>query len=116
MSEMTPSSEESGGSVDSGSKLPGPWRCLLGAVVAGVLAIALYTMTASIAHSFATKPIHSDNYIVHRISAAVRTLVIGMSALGTGVFGFASLGLFGLGIQLAIQRLKGQSVPPASDG
>lgn len=115
MSEVTQSSEGAVESSDSGSKLPGPWRCLLGAIVAGVLAIALYKMTLSIAHSFATKPIHSDNYIVHRISAAVRTLVVGMSALGTGVFGFASLGLLGLGIQVGIQRLKNGSVPPASD-
>jgi hypothetical protein len=102
-------------SSDDAPKLPSPLRCLLGAIVAGVIAYALYNMTSSIGHTFATKPIHSDNYIVHRISAAVRTLVIGMSALGTGVFGFASLGLLGLGIQLAIRGLKGESAPPASD-
>jgi hypothetical protein len=86
-----------------------PWRCLGGAVVAGGLAIVLYKLTSAIAVHFATKPIHSDNFTAQRISAAVRTLVVGMSALGTGIFGMAALGLFGLGIQLILQRLKPQS-------
>ncbi len=63
-------------------------------------------MTSSIGHSFAAKPIQSDSYIVQRISSAVRTLVIGLSAMGTGIFGLAALGLFGLGIQVSIQRLR----------
>ncbi|UBF26434.1 DUF3082 domain-containing protein [Kovacikia minuta CCNUW1] len=92
------------------STLPGPLRCFVGAIVAGVIAYALYNMTGAIAHSFAAKPVHNDSYIVQRITAAVRTLVIGMSALGTGVFGLASVGLLGLGIQVLIQRLRGQSV------
>lgn len=86
--------------------LPGPGRCFGGAVLAGGLALALYRMTSAIAQSFATKPVHSDNFTVQRISAAVRTLVVGMSALGTGIFGLAALGLLGLGIQLLIQRAK----------
>jgi hypothetical protein len=119
MSEVSQSSEsevqsELSSASDPDKKQLGPWRCFLGAIVAGVIAIALYRMTSFIAHTFAAKPIHSNNYIVHRIAAAVRTLVIGMSALGTGVFGFASLGLFGLGIQLGVQRLKGQPTPPTS--
>jgi hypothetical protein len=32
-----------------------------------------------------------------------------MSALGTGIFGLAAFGLFALGIQLLLQRLKSQS-------
>ncbi|MGA7937256.1 MAG: DUF3082 domain-containing protein [Kovacikia sp.] len=98
----------------SSPALPGPVRCLVGAIVAGVIAYALYNMTAAIGHSFATKPVHSSSYIVQRITAAVRTLVIGMSAMGTGIFGLASIGLFGLGIQVVIQRFRGQSIPPAN--
>jgi len=110
MSDPTPMSEPQT-SKDSLTALPGPLRCLVGAIVAGVIAYALYKMTSSIGHSFAAKPIQSDSYIVHRISAAVRTLVIGLSAMGTGIFGLASLGLFGLGIQVLIQRLRGQASP-----
>jgi high-affinity Fe2+/Pb2+ permease len=118
MNETTPSSDTKAVDVVDPPKarptLPGPLRCLLGALVAGVIAYALYNMTASIAHSFATKPVHSSSYIVQRITAAVRTLVVGMSAMGTGIFGLASAGLFGLGIQVLIQRLRGQSFPPAN--
>lgn len=89
-----------------------PWRCLIGAVIAGALAYALYGMTSSIAHLFATKPIHADTLFIRRMAAAVRTLVVGMTAMGTGVFGLAAFGLAGLGIQLTIQRLKGDPAPP----
>jgi hypothetical protein len=39
------------------------------------------------------------------IGAAVRTLVMGLVALGAGVFAFASLGLMLLAVQLLIQKL-----------
>jgi Protein of unknown function (DUF3082) len=84
---------------------PTPIRCILGAIVAAALAYALYNMTSSIALSFATKPIDADStLVVQRISSAVRTLVLGMSAMGTGIFGLAAFGLFGLAIQLLIRK------------
>jgi hypothetical protein len=79
---------------------PTPLRCLFGSIVAGGIAFALYNMTSAIALSFATKPIQSDNMTVQRISAAVRTLVVGLSTMGTGIFALAAIGLFALGIQL----------------
>ncbi|MGI0488086.1 DUF3082 domain-containing protein [Pantanalinema rosaneae CENA516] len=85
-----------------------PWRCWLGAVVAGAIAVVLYLLTMSIVQTFAAKGIHTDSLLVRRITAAVRTLIVGMAALGTGIFGMATIGLFGLGVQLTIQRLKGQ--------
>lgn len=59
-----------------------------------------YRLAVSIAATFASKPVVSDNPAVVNISAAVRTLVNGMVALGAGVFGIAALGLVALGIQL----------------
>lgn len=86
--------------------MPSPFRCVAGSIVAGGIAFAFYGLTGSIAQSFANHPIHTDNRITLNIAAAVRTLTVGMAALGTGVFALASLGLFALGIQLLIQKTK----------
>lgn len=83
---------------------PTPLRCLMGALISGSLGIALYKLTASIAQTFAAKPIHSDNPAVINITAAVRTLVVGMTALGTGIFGLVAIGLVGLAMQILIQQ------------
>ena len=74
-------------------------------MLAGAIAYAAYNLTSAIAETFASKPIQSDNIAVVNISVATRTLVVGMSALGTFVFAIAAVGLLALGIQLLIQRL-----------
>ena len=81
-----------------------PLRCLLGAVISSGLAYAAYSLTSSIAQTFAAKPVTSTNTIVVNISSAVRTLVVGSCALGTGVFGLVAFGLVALAIQLLIER------------
>lgn len=92
-----------------------PLSCFLGATVAGGLSLLAYRLTSAIALTFANKPITSDNVTAQNIGAAVRTLVVGIVALGAGIFGIAALGLFALGIQLTIQRLMGKSVAPPSE-
>jgi hypothetical protein len=87
-------------------------KCFSGSFVAGTIALLAYRLTLSIAATFAAKPIISDNPAVMNIASAVRTLVVGMVALGSGVFGLAALGLFLLGFQLIFQRLRGA---PAAD-
>lgn len=111
MANLTPSPKP--GSASETQPLPGPFRCFSGSLVAGAIAFACYKLTVSIATTFATKPIHSDNTTVLNIASAVRTLVVGVVALGAGVFGFAAFGLLALGIQVAIQRLS-QSHPPTN--
>ena len=73
--------------------------------MAGAIAIALYSLTASIAQTFAAKPIHSNNPAVVNIASAVRTLVVGMTALATGIFGLVAIGLVALAVQILIQQL-----------
>ena len=90
------------------SKEVSPLSCFSGSFVAGTLAILVYRMMIAIATTFANKPVTSDNPTVINLSAAVRTLVVGIVALGAGVFGIAALGLFLLGIQLTIKKLRGQ--------
>lgn len=83
---------------------PTPLRCITGAIFSGGLGYAMYTLMISIATTFATKPIHSDNPMVVNIGSAVRTLVVGVVALGTGIFGIVAVGLLALAIQLLIQQ------------
>ncbi len=81
-----------------------PLRCFTGALTAGTFSLLAYRLTLSIATSFANKPVISSNPAVVNISAAVRTLVTGMVALGACVFGIAALGLAALGIQLLFTK------------
>ncbi|MBH8552084.1 DUF3082 domain-containing protein [Nostocaceae cyanobacterium CENA357] len=80
-------------------------RCVTGAVISGGLSFAVYSLMIAIATNFATKPIHSDNPLVWKISSAVRTLVVGVFALGSGIFGIVAIGLLALAIQSIIQQL-----------
>ncbi|MGL5193966.1 MAG: DUF3082 domain-containing protein [Chroococcales cyanobacterium] len=80
-------------------------RCFMGSFVSGGFAYACMMLTSAIASTFAHKPIHSDNPITVNISAAVRTLVTGVSTLATFIFAFAALGLFCLGLQLLFQKV-----------
>ena len=85
-----------------------PQRCLVGSAIAGVMAYGMYLMTNAIVQSFAAHKIHATSLAVQRISSAVRTLVVGMTTLGLGVFGLAAVGLFALAIQLMVRRLRPQ--------
>ena len=82
---------------------PTPLRCITGATISGGLAFAMYSLMIAIATTFANKPIHSDNQIVINIASAVRTLVVGVVALGMGIFSIVAIGLLALAIQLLIQ-------------
>ena len=84
-------------------------RGLTGALMSGTIASALYGATTRIAINFANKPVISENLTVHNLSAAVRTLVIGMMALGTFVFAFSAIGLLLLSMQTALNLLKQRS-------
>jgi hypothetical protein len=86
--------------------LPSPLRCLTGSLIAGTMSIALYTMTSKIATTFATKPMIQKTTMANNIAAAVRTLVVGSTALGAAVFGIIAIGLIGLAIQVAFTKPK----------
>lgn len=99
------SKEKALDSEDAAEKTPAtPLRCFTGALTSAIFSLLAYRLTISVATSFANKPITSENPIAVNISAAVRTLVQGMVALGTGVFGVAALGLALLGIQLLFKK------------
>jgi Protein of unknown function (DUF3082) len=81
-----------------------PLRCFLGGIVAGAIGVFFYHSAEVIAGIFARTEIHTDNFLVVRMSTAIRTLVIGMFALGAGVFGMAAIGLTGLGFQTLFKK------------
>jgi hypothetical protein len=97
--------------TETANTTPTPLRCLTGSLISGGLAIALYSLTSAIAQTFAAKPIHSDNPAVINIASAVRTLVVGITALGTGIFGLVALGLVGLAIQILIRQATKKGSP-----
>lgn len=113
MNESTSTPETVTSSPTIAQRSLSPWRCLSGAIISGGLTTVLYFLTASIAQAFAAKPIHSNNPMVLNIAVAVRTLVVGISTLGTGIFGLVSIGLVALAIQLSIQQVV-KRTPPAA--
>jgi uncharacterized membrane protein HdeD (DUF308 family) len=93
-------------SLDKTEETTTPLRCFLSSVIAGALAFASYSLFSSIVQTYATKAVTSNNPIVINITSAVRTLVMGVVALATGVFAMVMIGLFLLGIQLMVQSFK----------
>jgi Protein of unknown function (DUF3082) len=65
-------------------------------------------MTSNIATTFATKPMEHKTTMAVNIATAVRTLVVGSTALGAAVFGIIAVGLFALGIQVALGGKQSQ--------
>lgn len=84
--------------------LPSPLKCLTGALIAGTMSIAMYTMTSKIATTFATKPMVQKTNMAVNIAAALRTLIVGSTALGTVTCGIIAIGLIGLAIQVAVSK------------
>ncbi|MGK7888862.1 MAG: DUF3082 domain-containing protein [Leptolyngbyaceae cyanobacterium] len=108
---VTPQSEEAG-QVDGGSKANiTPLRCFTGALISAPFAVGLYFFTISISQTFASKPPTAHSALAIRISVMVRTLVMGMSALGTMIFTFTTLGVMALGIQLLLKPRKSEQPP-----
>jgi hypothetical protein len=92
--------------LTNGDRNPTPLRCLTGALISATMAIGMYSLTASIAATYATKPINSTSSIAINIASAVRTLVTGACALATFIFALAAVGLVALAGQIMLQRLK----------
>ncbi len=54
--------------------------------------------------TFATKPMVQKTTMANNIAAAVRTLVVGSTALGMAVCGIIAIGLIGLAIQSTFSK------------
>ncbi|MEO1673216.1 MAG: DUF3082 domain-containing protein [Cyanobacteria bacterium J06631_2] len=83
-----------------------PLRCFFASSLSGAIAYCCYLLLISIVHTYGAKAVTSSNPIVINLTAAVRTMVMGIVALGTGVFGVVAIGLLLLGIQVTIKSFK----------
>ena len=93
-------------SLDPALEKATPLRCLFASTISGAIAFCLYLLFNSIVQTYAAKAVTSTNPIVINLTSAVRTMVMGIVALGMGVFGVVAIGLFLLGIQVTLQNLK----------
>jgi Protein of unknown function (DUF3082) len=109
---MTSSLPPSDGSPppNSNATPPTPLRSLTGALMAAAMGLLLYRLTTSIIKSFADHPTVSHNTIVVNLSAAIRTLVVGLATMATGIFAFVTLGLIALAIQAVVQSLQSPKI------
>ena len=97
---------EANSALDSSLEKATPIRCFFAASISGGIAFCLYLLFNSVVQTYATKAVTSSNPVVVNLTAAVRTMVMGIVALGTGVFGVVAVGLFLLGIQVTVQSIK----------
>ncbi|QCD86578.1 hypothetical protein DEO72_LG3g1102 [Vigna unguiculata] len=81
-----------------------PDQALLGAVIAGGIALLLYRFTTSIEASL-SRQILSDHFSVRQITITLRTIINGLCYLATFVYGINSVGLFLYSGQLAIDNI-----------
>jgi hypothetical protein len=90
-----------------------PLTCWSGSLVSASIGVLMYRLTTAIAAGFAHQGLHTDNMTAYRLTIALRTLIVGLAALGTFIFGFVALGLFGLGVQRLSQTFR--QVRPTDD-
>lgn len=81
-----------------------PFNCFSGSAISGVLAFAAYKLMISIATIYAQKPVNFTNPMAINIASAVRTLVVGVTALAACMFSIVTLGLFTLGLKLLWEK------------
>jgi hypothetical protein len=88
-----------------------PVVALAGSTFALASAGGLWILTTYLATFFALHPVTTDIYFVQRVSGLFRNIVMGLSSLASGFFGVTGLGLFLLGIRVAIGVMKGELDP-----
>ena len=113
MTNQTPTPTTDTQPTDKQQTQPSLLQYLTGALISGGCAIALYLLTSSIAHAFASKPVSSTNQTAIRLTMAVRTLVVGLSTLATVLFAIIGLGLMAAAIYVSVQHLKNRAASPS---
>jgi hypothetical protein len=100
MSDLTPATPSASVVPTQAPTKVTPLNCFTGSLLAGTLGLLIYRLTTAIAQSFAAHPAPVSQPLAHNLSVAVRTLVIGMTTLASGVFTLAAVGLAALGLKV----------------
>lgn len=85
-----------------------PLSAFAGAAGAAGISYAAWIALAFIANFFVTHPFTDEIYVVQRIGAVVRTVLVCLFALGSGISGVTGLGLFLLGIRTTFGKVTGE--------
>lgn len=98
MSDITPDPQTAATPEVETEPLPSPIRCWSGTLVAGGMSYVALLLTQNVVASFASKPA-TGNQLALQIASTVRTLVMGVFTMATGIFGIIAVGLFLLGVK-----------------
>ena len=88
-----------------------PLVALGGAAFALAGAGGLWALTNFIIEYFALHPVVNDSYIVERVTAVTRNVVVGMVSLASGFFGVTGLGILLLAIRVSYGVMTGELDP-----
>jgi hypothetical protein len=83
--------------------LPSIGRCAIGAAISGAMAYGAYILSLRFVAAF-SKPLAMDDRVALNIAVAVRTLIVGIAFLATGICTIVAVGLVILAIYVAIDR------------
>lgn len=83
--------------------LPSPLNCLGSAAIAAGLGLAVGSLTWRIVNTFAATPLPTSSPLATNLSGAIRTLVVGLGTLATGICGMVAVGLVALALQVALR-------------
>lgn len=85
-----------------------PLGAFVGAGAAAFISYIAWLTLGYTVNFFVTHPLTDQIYIVQRISAVVRTVLVCLFALGSGISGVTALGLFLLGIRTTAAAITGE--------
>ena len=88
-----------------------PKDLLIGAVTYYVACFASWQLCGAATEYFDANPFETEVYVVSRLSAVARVIVVGMSALGAGVTGVAATGQLVLAGRVALGIASGELDP-----
>lgn len=88
-----------------------PVVALTGGVFAFAVAAGLWYATNQLGAFFALHPVETEVYFVQRLASVFRNVVMGLASLASGFFGVTGMGIFMLGVKVAVGVSKGELDP-----